>query len=89
MPKGYWIVRADVTDMEQFKKYAAANGDALRKHGAKFLARAGQFTLVEGTTRARNTIVEFPSYQAALEHRLSASQLDLVIVEGYDGLQPS
>ena len=101
MPKGYWIVRADVTDMEQFKKYAAANGEALRKYGARFLARAGQFTLVEGTTRARNTIVEFPSYQAALdcwhsseyqaalEHRLSASQLDLVIVEGYEGPQPS
>lgn len=101
MPKGYWIVRADVTDMEQFKKYAAANGDALRKYGARFLARAGQFTVVEGTTRARNTIVEFPSYQAALDcwnspeyqaalaHRLSASELDLVIVEGYDGPQPS
>ena len=101
MTKGYWIVRADVTDMEQFKKYAASNGEALRKYGARFLARAGQFTLVEGTTRARNTIVEFPSYQAALdcwhspeyqatlEHRLSASQLDLVIVEGYDGPQPS
>jgi len=101
MSKGYWIVRVDVTDQEQFKQYAAANADALKKYGAKFLARAGQFTVPEGTTRARNTIVEFPSYQAALDcwHspeyqvalqlRVPASTIDLVIVEGYDGPQPS
>lgn len=101
MSKGYWIVRVDVTDQEQFKKYAAANADAFKKYGAKFLVRAGQFTAVEGATRARNTIVEFPSYQAALDCwnspeyqsalklRLSASNMDLVIIEGYDGPQPS
>ena len=101
MSKGYWIVRVDVTDQDQFKKYAVANAEAFKKYGAKFLARAGQFTIPEGTTRARNTIVEFPSYQAALDCwnspeyqaalklRLSASSMDLVIIEGYDGLQPS
>ena len=25
MAKGYWIVRVDITDMEQYKKYVAAN----------------------------------------------------------------
>lgn len=101
MSKGYWIVRADVTDREQFKKYVEANSDALKKHGARFLARAGQYVVPEGTTRTRNTIVEFPSYQAALDCwnspeyqaalqlRLPASAIDLVIVEGYDGPQPS
>lgn len=101
MPKGYWIVRVDITDQEQFKKYAVVNADALKKYGARFLARAGQYTVPEGTTRTRNTIVEFPSYQAALDcwhspeyqaalkHRLPASEIDLVIVEGYDGPQPS
>ena len=101
MQKGYWIVRVDVTDQEQFKAYAAANAEAFKKYGARFLARAGQFEVPEGSTRARNTIVEFPSYQAALDcwhspeyqaarkHRLPASSIDLVIVEGYDGPQPS
>jgi uncharacterized protein (DUF1330 family) len=101
MPKGYWIVRVDVTDQDQFKKYAVANADAFKKYGARFLARAGHYTVPEGTTRSRNTIVEFPSYQAALDcwnspeyqsalrHRQSASAIDLVIVEGYDGPQPS
>lgn len=100
MPKGYWIVRADVTDQEQFKAYAAANAEPLKKHGARFLARAGRFEVPEGATRTRNTIVEFPSYQAALDCwnspeyqaaiqlRLPASAIDLVIVEGYDGPQP-
>ena len=89
MPKGYWIVHADVTDQEQFKAYAAANTEALKKYGARFLARAGRHTIAEGTTRARNTIVEFPSCQAALKIRLPAATLDIVIVEGYDGAQPS
>jgi uncharacterized protein (DUF1330 family) len=101
MPKGYWIVRVDVTDQEQFKKYAAANADAFKKYGARFLVRAGQYTVPEGTTRSRNTVVEFPSYQsaldcwnsseyqAALKLRLPASTIDLVIIEGYDGPQPS
>ena len=101
MAKGYWIVRVDITDQEQFKKYASATADALKRYGARFLARAGRYSVPEGTTRTRNTIVEFPSYHAALdcwnspeyqaarELRLSASAIDLVIVEGYDGPQPS
>lgn len=101
MPKGYWIVRVDVTDQEQFKTYAAANAESLKKYGARFLVRAGNFTAPEGTTRARNTVVEFPSYQAALDCwnspeyqaaiklRLPASTIDLVIIEGYNGPQPS
>jgi len=100
MLKGYWIVRVDVTDQGQFKAYAAANAATLKRYGARFLVRAGRFTIPEGTTRARNTVVEFPSYQAALDCwnspeyqaalqlRLPASTIDLVIIEGYDGPQP-
>ena len=45
-------------------------------------------------------MIEFPSYQAALDcwksaeyqaarqHRLDAGDIDLVIIEGYDGPQP-
>jgi uncharacterized protein (DUF1330 family) len=101
MLKGYWIVHVDDTDQEQFKKYVLANVDALKKYGAMFLARAGRYTVPEGSARTRNTIVEFPSYQAAvdcwnspeyqaaLKYRLPASEIDLVIVEGYDGSQTS
>lgn len=100
MKKGYWIVRVDVSDPEQFQKYILANSQALKKHAARFLVRGGQFQNPEGTHRARNTIVEFPSFQAALDCwnspeyqaaitlRTEAATMDLVVVEGYDGLQP-
>lgn len=100
MPKGYWIVHVDVEDMEKYKAYMQANAEPLRKHGARFLARAGKFENPEGRTRSRNTIIEFPSYEAALACwksegyqkalalRTPVSELDLVIVEGYEGPQP-
>jgi len=101
MPKGYWIVRVDITDQEKYKEYVAANADPLKKYGARFLVRAGRFENPEGTTRMRNIVIEFPSYQAALDCwnspeyqaaiklRLSVSTIDLVIIEGYEGPQPS
>lgn len=101
MTKGYWIARVDITDMEQYKSYIAANAVAFRKYGARFLVRSGKYENPEGTSRARNVVIEFPSYQAAVEcwHspeyqsalklRAQVSTADLVIIEGYDGPQPS
>lgn len=96
MKKGYWIVRADVTSPEKFKEYASRTPAALEKFGGKFLVRAGEFTLVEGDTRSRNSVIEFPSYQAAIDCwesedyqsarklRLGGAELDIVIIEGND-----
>jgi uncharacterized protein (DUF1330 family) len=100
MAKGYWIVRVDIRDPEQYKKYIAANAAPFRKYGAKFLVRAGRMETVEGSSRSRNAVIEFPSYQAALDCWRSAeyqeaiklrapvSTADLVVVEGYEGEQP-
>ncbi len=101
MAKGYWIARVDVADLDQYKKYVAANAAPFKKYGARFLVRAGTFESMEGTNRSRNVVIEFPSYQAALECyrspeyqeavklRLPASEGDLIVIEGYDGPQPS
>ncbi len=101
MAKGYWIARVDVADPEQYKAYVAANAEPLRKYGARFLVRAGRFENPEGTSRTRNVVIEFPSYQAAIDCwnspgyqeaiklRQPVSTIDVVIVEGYDGPQPS
>jgi uncharacterized protein (DUF1330 family) len=101
MAKGYWIGRVDVTDTEKYKAYIAANAEPFRKFGARFLVRAGRFENPEGTCRNRNVVIEFPSYQAALDCwrspeyqeaiklRVPVSTIDLVIIEGYDGPQPS
>ena len=101
MPKGYWIVRVDITDQKQYQAYVEANALPFKKFGARFLVRAGQFENPEGVSRSRNIVIEFPSYQAALDCwksdeyqyaiklRQPVSTLDMVIIEGYDGPQPS
>lgn len=101
MPKGYWIGRVDITDTEKYKAYTEANAKPFKRFGARFLVRAGRFENPEGSSRSRNVVIEFPSYQAALDCwkspeyqeamklRLPVSSIDLVIVEGYEGPQPS
>jgi uncharacterized protein (DUF1330 family) len=100
MPKGYWIVRGNVTDPEAYKAYVAANAEAFRKFGARFLARAGKSEVVEGEGRSRNVVIEFkdyatalgcyhsPEYAAAKALRMGAASIDIVVIEGYDGAQP-
>ncbi|HWS75637.1 MAG TPA: DUF1330 domain-containing protein [Quisquiliibacterium sp.] len=100
MAKGYWIVHVDVLDAERYKAYVAANAAAFAKFGARFLARGGRHETPEGSSRGRNVVIEFPSYEAAvacwhspeyqsaLKLRQPVSTADLVIVEGYDGPQP-
>ncbi|MFT3664967.1 DUF1330 domain-containing protein [Piscinibacter sp.] len=101
MPKAYWIAHVDVADAERYKDYVAAGAAAFAKYGARFLARGGRFESLEGASRQRNVVIEFPSYQAALDcwnspeyrHaraiRQPVSQADLIIVEGYEGPQPA
>ena len=100
MAKGYWIVRVDIADQEQYKLYMAANAAPFKKYGARFLIRGGRFENPEGTSRTRNAVIEFPSYEAALECwrspayqvaiklRQPVSTMDLVVIEGYEGPQP-
>ena len=100
MPKGYWIVRVDITDEQKYKAYIAANAEPLKKYGARFLVRAGRYENPEGASRTRNAVIEFPTYQAALDCwkspeyqeaiklRQTVSTADLIIIEGYEGPQP-
>ena len=100
MPKGYWIAHIDIHDPEKYKAYVAANAQPLKQYGARFLVRAGQYQNPEGASRSRNIVIEFPSYQAALDCwnspeyqaalrlRQPVSTGDVVIIEGYDGPQP-
>ncbi|MBP1851407.1 DUF1330 domain-containing protein [Rhizobium halophytocola] len=67
MAKGYWVARVDVRDPERYKDYVAAAKPAFEKYGANFLARGGEIHPLEGTPRARNVIIEFPSMQAAID----------------------
>ena len=100
MAKGYWIVRVDVTDPDGYKEYVAGNAAAFRRFGARFLVRGGAFEVPEGSSRARNVVLEFndyatavacyhsPEYLAAKALRDGRAEADVLIIEGYDGPQP-
>lgn len=100
MAKGYWVARVDVRNAEAYKNYVAANGAAFAKFGGRFLVRGGAFEAPVGTARQRNIVIEFPSYKAALDcwnspeyqaaraKQEGGADMDLVIIEGYDGPQP-
>jgi uncharacterized protein (DUF1330 family) len=100
MPKGYWIARVDVHNADTYKNYMAANGPPIAKFGGRFLVRAGQFEVKLGTSRSRNVVIEFPSYEAARQCWDSAeyqaarakqegsAEMDFIVIEGYDGPQP-
>jgi uncharacterized protein (DUF1330 family) len=101
VPKGYWVVFADVSDPEGYKAYVAENAKAFRKYGGHFLVRGGPAEAAEGRPRSRVVVIEFPSYEAAREcyhspeyakamaMRQGKSVMDLAIVQGYEGPQPA
>ena len=95
--KGYWIVHLDVTNADAYKAYPPALLSHLAKFGTRFLVRGGAREVPEGKVRGRTAVVEFPSFDAAMACYRSAdyvpikklrqgnAEVDLVIVEGYDG----
>jgi uncharacterized protein (DUF1330 family) len=97
--KAYWIGHVDVTDPEGYKPYTIANAVPFGKFGARFLVRGGKSEVVEGHAHARTVVMEFPSYEAALachgspEYRAAAAlregtaEVDLFVIDGYDGPQ--
>jgi len=94
--KGYWIARVDVSDPAVYATYVAANPPVFAKFGGHFLVRGGPFECPEGTSRARNVVIEFPDYAAALacyrspeyqenaKRRIASAVTDLIIIGGYD-----
>jgi uncharacterized protein (DUF1330 family) len=100
MAKGYWIGRVDVSNDEGYKPYAAANPPIFKKYGGRYVVRGGKFESKEGTARSRNVVIEFPSYQAALDCynspeyqanikiRQTAAVAENIVIEGYEGPQP-
>lgn len=94
MAKGYWIARVDVRDTERYKDYISTAKPAFERYGAIFLARGGRTEAVEGPARARNVVIEFPTfqdavdcynspeYQAAVKIRQEVADGEIVLIEG-------
>jgi uncharacterized protein (DUF1330 family) len=95
VPKGYWTAHVEITDPDRYPAYVTGARPAFERFGARFLARGGAFAEVEGALdRSRHVLIEFPSYQAALDcynspeyqaamqHRLAAGVATIIITEG-------
>lgn len=94
MPKGYVIAHAVVTDPEAWGRYVEKSKIALEKFGGTPIVRGGRHEIVEGNGVARNVVLEFPSFDAAMSYakspeyaaakaeRQGAGSIDIVVVEG-------
>lgn len=94
MAKGYVIAHATVTNPEKWAEYVAKSKIALDKFEGKPIVRGGKSQIMEGNGTLRNVVLEFPSYEHALNYatspeyaaakalRQGAGSIDITIVEG-------
>ena len=92
--KAYWVVRCNVIDPEEFKKYVNLSSPIISEYGGTFLARGGNQTEYEITGYERTVLIEFKNiqlakacynsdkYQNALQHIHTSAKRTVVIVEG-------
>lgn len=88
-----WIAHVNVTDPDAYARYIEIASVVLPEHGGQFIARGGRYVQLEGTERARNVVLKFPSveaaeaayndprYQEGVAIAKTASERDIVIVE--------
>ena len=92
--KAYRVVRCNVIDPEEFKKYVNLSGPIISEYGGTFLARGGNQTEYEITGYERTVLIEFKNielakacynsdkYQNALQYIHKSAKRIVVIVEG-------
>ena len=97
----YVIAHVDVKEPVRYEDYKRLVLDTMTPFGGRFLVRGGRFETVAGTSRSRNVVLEFPSYEAALacwqspEYQAAKAKqeggadVDMIVIEGYEGPQPS
>tara|TARA_Y100000590_G_scaffold458649_1_gene613800 strand:+ start:5340 stop:5630 length:291 start_codon:yes stop_codon:yes gene_type:complete len=92
----FWIARAKVKDINSYKKYADQAGHIVESYGGKFLARGGNFKIMEGSDHyTRFVIAQFPNMDKATEcfkseeykaaasfRRNGAGDVEIIFVEG-------
>tara|TARA_Y100001970_G_scaffold59656_1_gene75969 strand:+ start:6864 stop:7151 length:288 start_codon:yes stop_codon:yes gene_type:complete len=92
---GYVIAQINMLTKEGYKEYVERVPQTIKNFGGKYLARAGEFKSMEGKWNfSRNVIIEFPSYEKAMEWynseeynkiknlRLNNTEGNLIIIKG-------
>ena len=68
MANGYWIsAYREIKNTEKLAAYAELAGPAVKANGGNFLVRGGTITAQEDGGAERTAVVEFPTYEGALE----------------------
>ena len=93
----YLIVRANVTDSEQYQQYMKLTPAIAEKYGGKFVIRGGEKVILEGPdVPERIVLLKFDSveavermynseeYQAAIKVREGAAVASFVVMEGVE-----
>ncbi len=96
MPKGYWIAHITVHQPDRYPDYIKTATPAYQRYGARFPVRGGQFLAVEGEARPRHVVIEFPTYQDAIDCynspeytaacaiRQEIADGEVIIIEGFE-----
>ena len=63
---GYLIANIEVKDPVKFEEYRQKVVPVIQKFGGRYLVRSQKFEVPEGSSRARQVVVEFPDYASAL-----------------------
>jgi len=66
MTKGYWVVRANVFNLQEYSEYVKLATDIIKQFDGKFIVRGGNQIEFEEKGFDRTVVVEFKSYQDAL-----------------------
>ena len=76
----YIIARINVKDPETYKKYTAQTPGAIASFDGRFIVRGGRMNLLEGDNPElnRTVVIEFPSYDRAMEFYNSAEYQEIV-----------
>ena len=93
----YLMVRAKVTDMEQYQQYMKLTPAIIEKYGGTYLVRGSDKVVLEGPdVPERIVVLKFDSieavqrmydsdeYQAAIKVREGAAQASFVVMEGVE-----
>ena len=68
MAKGYLVIcYREIRDQEKLKTYAKLAPGAMLPRGAQILVRDGRVAAFEGGLAERTVLVEFPSFEEAVE----------------------
>ena len=93
----YLLVRAKVTDMQQYREYMKLTPAIVEKYGGQFIIRGGDPVVLEGPEISdRIVMLKFDSvdtarrmynsdeYQAAIKVREGAAEASFIVMEGLE-----